>query len=844
MKIALTLLFLLLLGLGVSAYGQTAGKTEVFVAPGGDDDNPGTAEKPLATLQGARDTVRRLKQRGLTQPVDVVLREGTYYLTEPLVLDPRDSGTEAYPITYRAAEGARVVISGGVPIEGWSRREGNVWATKAPTGHEFRLMRVGEEWAIRARYPNYDPKNPYTGGWLFADFGGEPWERGQFGLGVSNIHNVNDRLTWRIRVPADGRYLVWVRYGHKMTTYGVQDMGRHSALQVDSGGQVLLENLPDTGGWDQFRWSRAAVLTLTAGEHELSWVNLKGGGLNLDAFVLCDEETWTPETNITDFTWWGAYTLKPPGEDKHVLVIQAEACDKAEGPEIQVPRTAGPGTKDSMRFREGTLPQFADLHGAEVHIFIAWGWVNAIIPIESIDHATRQIRFAGGDASQDVRMGNRYFIENVREALDAPGEWYLDAEKGEVLYIADRPEFPEVPVVMAVLDRLIVLEGDPAAGHFVENVNFEGLRFADTTYNLTKDYYTPQDAAVVLSGARNCTVRGCEFAWLGGYACKLTNLSERCVFLHNNVHHLGQGGVILVGGTKVQPHHCEVIGNAMHHLGLIYKHVAGVYGVHGSDNRVAHNLITDVPRYALSFKSQGEERLSHRNVIEFNEIRRCNLETNDTGAIETLGYERRDSGNVVRHNLILDSVGLGTTAEGEILTPYFTWGVYLDDYSSGTTIYGNIIARTMSGGVCIHGGQNNVVENNIFVDGHDHQVRLQPRDDFMKGNRFERNLVVYSRPEADLVFSWRASRDLFAVWDYNLYWLRSADLRTLERRVTPEGTFAQWLAAGYDEHSIVADPRFVDAEHDDYRLKPDSPAFTLGFKAIPVEKIGPKGLED
>jgi len=48
-----------------------------------------------------------------------------------------------------------------------------------------------------------------------------------------------------------------------------------------------------------------------------------------------------------------------------------------------------------------------------------------------------------------------------------------------------------------------------------------------------------------------------------------------------------------------------------------------------------------------------------------------------------------------------------------------------------------------------------------------------------------------------------------------------------------------WRATGQDQHSRVADPMFVDPEKDDYRLKPESPAFKLGFEAIPVEKIGP-----
>ena len=48
-----------------------------------------------------------------------------------------------------------------------------------------------------------------------------------------------------------------------------------------------------------------------------------------------------------------------------------------------------------------------------------------------------------------------------------------------------------------------------------------------------------------------------------------------------------------------------------------------------------------------------------------------------------------------------------------------------------------------------------------------------------------------------------------------------------------------WQALGLDVRSKIADPLFVNPAAGDYRLKPNSPAFALGFKPIPVEKIGP-----
>ena len=66
-------------------------------------------------------------------------------------------------------------------------------------------------------------------------------------------------------------------------------------------------------------------------------------------------------------------------------------------------------------------------------------------------------------------------------------------------------------------------------------------------------------------------------------------------------------------------------------------------------------------------------------------------------------------------------------------------------------------------------------------------------------------------------------------------WIRDVQLVETE----PLDEWQSLQAMGFDRHSLVADPFFVAPEKDDWRLRPDSPAFKLGFQPIPVEKIGP-----
>lgn len=148
--------------------------TEIHLSPAGNDANPGTAALPVATPRGAQLRVRALIRTGLKDPAQVVFAAGTYVMDAPLELRPEDSGTAACPITWRAAAGAEVVLSGGRKITGaWTKGDGGIWHTDltgvglAADRWNFRQLFVDGVRAVRARYPNATEANPFlyaTGG--------------------------------------------------------------------------------------------------------------------------------------------------------------------------------------------------------------------------------------------------------------------------------------------------------------------------------------------------------------------------------------------------------------------------------------------------------------------------------------------------------------------------------------------------------------------------------------------------------------------------------------------------------------------------------------------------------
>jgi hypothetical protein len=124
----------------------------IFVAPDGDDSQPGTQEKPVKTIQKAQKMVRERRSR---QNVTVFLRGGTYWLDKPLEFTPQDGGQGKFSVVYRAFAQESVILSGGRAINGWERLANGRYKASVPD-QNFRQLYVNGKRAVRARTPNGD----------------------------------------------------------------------------------------------------------------------------------------------------------------------------------------------------------------------------------------------------------------------------------------------------------------------------------------------------------------------------------------------------------------------------------------------------------------------------------------------------------------------------------------------------------------------------------------------------------------------------------------------------------------------------------------------------------------
>jgi hypothetical protein len=336
------------------------------------------------------------------------------------------------------------------------------------------------------------------------------------------------------------------------------------------------------------------------------------------------------------------------------------------------------------------------------------------------------------------------------------------------------------------------------------------------------------------------------------------------------IEHLGGAGVVLAGygpGTKDVNRRNEILRNHIHDVGEILWHAAAVTVWQSGENRIANNLIHDVPYTAIMviggidwnkeirgdgsriirwheveqaggdavMPAPGAKRIEWRlrepflhgrnNIVERNEIHDVMQKLWDGDAIYVAGT---GGGNRIRENFIHDC-----------MSENMCEGIRCDDDQHETTIERNVILRNggMGTGIAIKGV--NYVLNNFIVDS---TGFFQPRGLIslegipVAGSIIQRNILVATKPGLRLFYLKNLTgspdpRLSETKTDFNLYW-NSTD---------PEWANAHLSTArgeGVEQHTLVGDPRFRNPERGDFRFKIGSPAPKLGIEPIDLRDVG------
>ena len=523
----------------------------------------------------------------------------------------------------------------------------------------------------------------------------------------------------------------------------------------------------------------------------------------------------------------------------------------------------------------------------EIFIVPGLGWISYFVPIASADLTQRSITVTRdhGQVWDRMKKGNRFRVENLLEDLDQPGEWCFERDSETVYFWPPQGNLNGAEVTVPVLDRLIELRA--TRGQPVRHLRFTGLTFTQTLGVFPNpiakhpdyiDCNRPNSGgySLYMENTEHCRIERCRFDQVGGDAIRLHGYNAHNHIRGNEIVGAGAQGICMADlefwpydfppvwrGNEERFHSMSsrlpwAIGNIIsdnhiHHSGLTDNFGAAIHfhGMNCQDNVIAHNLIHDMPHHAIYF-SMG----FGRNIIEYNDLHTLCLVMADAGGVynnrwsilpddDVLQYH-----NIIRYNRIQDVVGVhplgasvptpaATPSHERIHMPHFTWGIYFDNSPRRAQIYGNLTIGNVWGGVFLGGGYaepaDNLIENNILVESSVYQFDLA-MNPASRGNRFVRNIIYYKNESAALLRA--RSTEGIQECDYNIYF--PANKQSLKLIGVADESWEQWQQMGFDEHSLIADPLFVDPDNNDYRLQPDSPAHRMGFQAIPFEQIGPR----
>ena len=317
-----------------------------------------------------------------------------------------------------------------------------------------------------------------------------------------------------------------------------------------------------------------------------------------------------------------------------------------------------------------------------------WDWSDEFQKVKNIDTQSKIIHIEAPYHKYGYKDSLRYFGVNLLCELDSPGEWYLDRTDGLLYWYSPENIVPnQANVTLSVFNEPFMVEMKNAS-----NITLQGLSFEEG-----------RGSAISINEGNNCLVSD----------CRIERFGEDGIHIEEGARHgisgcllrtFGCGGIKITGGDRntLIPANHFVENTVVEYFSLFKRTYQPAIYIEGCGSRINNNRF----RYSSSsaMRLEGNDFL-----VEYNEISHVVNESDDQGALD-MWYNPSYRGNEIRYNHWSDIKG--GTLHGAA-------AVRLDDMISGVTIFGNVFERCGAikfGGVQIHGGKDNLVENNLFFN--------------------------------------------------------------------------------------------------------------------------------
>lgn len=436
----------------------------------------------------------------------------------------------------------------------------------------------------------------------------------------------------------------------------------------------------------------------------------------------------------------------------------------------------------------------------------------------------------------------RYFVRNVFEALDEPGQWYLDRRAGKLYYLPfDHESLASTVVIAPRLSEILRLEGK--GSERVSHLRFENLTFAHQQWEMPRDCTGYIQAAfgvpgsIILEGAESCVFYGCRIMHVSGYGLEVLAGSTGNTVAACTISDTGAGG-IKIGHEELAVHQSAVgdgfqpeppvlpiattvVDCHIRDCGHLFPSAIGIWVGNSGWNRLLHNSISYCNYTGIScgWTWGYAPTRTVANRIENNHIHHINHREvlSDNGGIYTLGQQ---PGTVLRGNVIHDISCYG----------YGAWGIYPDEGSSEMRVENNLVCGTKRAAVSSHYGRDNLIQQNLFALSESGHIGLGKRE-YHRSAVFRHNILL------------PLNGKFAGNWNPAHFTAENNLVHPLDGGALSFGGWAvaDLLAAGQGEGTVVADPLCSDAEGRDFSLRTDSPALAMGFKPWNWKTAGARG---